>query len=501
MASKKLSFFLGAAVDLMGIPVTMFLSFVMVPLYLRHIEAAEFGYWSATLEATQFASLLWISFDYFLIQSVSGKIDQPEELSQDLSESVVVVLIWASLSVLLVALVVWVHPQLLEQIGFQAFSGLISLMALWAVLRSLRHLLTSCLIGQNRMPLVNGIGLLGTALFQVLPYVYLQFGWGLLSFGLGYLSAFVLLLSLEASQVGGFFLAHFKPQLVRLSGVKSLLGFSFQTFTSKFSQHAYTYINIFVIAQLLGAAAIAVYVLSLKLTNFSKFIVPRISAIGFPSYARLLAEGNLERMGEVLLKLYRFSLRFGLLLSGSIFFLNGVFVAHWVGAEQYAGFTFTLLAAAFCFKESLVAIFYQTVFATREITWANRVIVFEALLNLGLAYVMGQYWGVTGVLAATLISTGLASTSYLVFKSLQLAGLRLSDLITTSPAVLLKSLPSLAALYGGAWLLELQFDWWLLIATVALAGLLNLLFFEARLAFELRHLGPKEILKEMIERS
>lgn len=501
MAQKKLSFLFGAAIDLLGIPVTMLLSFIMVPLYLNHITTADFGYWSTTLEMAQFASLLWISVDYYLIQTVSGKADDPEALKRGVSEAALVVLGWVSLCFLGLGALLVVFPEWLESVQFNLFAGLLGLVALWAVLRSMRHLLTSCLIGQNRMPLVNALAILGTTGFQVLPWVYMQFGFGILSFGFGYLSTFAVLMLVELWVIGPFVFSHFSLGALSPGGLAQLFRFSFQSFTSKLSQHLYTYVNVFAIAQLMGAASVAVYVFSLKLANFSKFIVPRIVAIGYPSYARLLAEGNQERMSQVLLKLFRFSLRSGLFLAATILLLNGIFVNHWVGPGQYAGPVFTLLAALFCLRESLVAAFYQVVYATQEIRWANRVIVFEALLSLILAFTFGKIWGITGVLGATLLSTGTASAVYLFYKGLKLAGLPAARLLASAAPVLLKSLPSLGLLYFGARWLEQGFSWLGLVGVVALSGTVNLLFFEARLLFELRHLKLKEMLLEIIERS
>lgn len=501
MAQKKLSFLLGAAVDLLGIPVTMLLSFVMVPLYLNHITSADYGYWTTALEMAQFVSLLWISVDYFLIQTVSGKAEDRRAQQAGVTEAVLVSLGWVSVSFLVLGGLLLLNQDWLGRVRFETFGALLGLVVAWAVLRSLRHLLTASLIGQNRMPLVNAVALLGTSGFQVLPWVYMQFGFGVLSFGLGYLSTFLVLMLIEAKAVGGFVASRFSLGALRPGGLAQLFRFSFQSFTSKLSQHLYTYVNVFVIAQLMGAASVAVYVFSLKLTNFSKFIVPRIVAIGYPSYARLLAEGNQERMGEVLLKLFRFSLRVGLFLAGTIFLLNGVFVRNWVGPEQYAGLTFSALAALFCLRESLSAAFYQVVYATQEITWANRLILTEAALSLAAAFWLGSKFGVTGVLGATLATTGTASAVYLVLKGLSLAGLNPGHLLASALPVGLKSLPALGLLYLGSVWLEQGFSWLGLIGAVGLAGLVNLLFFEARLLFELRHLSPKELILEMLERS
>ncbi|MDX2469049.1 MAG: hypothetical protein QNL04_00570 [SAR324 cluster bacterium] len=501
MANQKKSFFFGVIVDLLGMPVTSLLGFVMVPVYLNYITVDEFGYWTTILEMANFAGLFWSSMEFYLIQQVSGNLSNREVQEKAIANASATISIWVTLTLGLLFLGALAFPNYLETIRFAHFSGLISLVTIWAVLKSYRHLLSCIVIGQNRMALANSFTLMTMIGFLILPWVYLKIGFGLLSFGYGYLSTFAAVSSLEFFLVGGLFLKSLKPRYLSKISLKESLVFSFQTFTSKLSLQLYGNINILLVAWGLGTVQVVVYSLTLKLTNFSKTIVPRIVSSGYPSFSRLLAEGHQTRMEEVIGKIFRFSLRFGLLLSFVIFFLNEVFVTHWVGADKFAGSSFTLIAALFCLKESTTSIFYQTVFATKEIKRANQIIVLESVLNVILVIVFMKLWGVTGVLLATLLATGILSPVYLVYKSKKLTGIRIGCLLSSCNRVVFKSLPSMGILYYGQSLLEANFTWVGLFGWPAVAGLVNLMLFEGLLILDIRHLGPKEMIKEIIERS
>ena len=501
MANQQKSFFLGVVVDVLGMPITAVLSFVMVPVYLSYITVDQFGYWTTLLEIANFAGLFWASMELYLIQRVSGNLEAPEAQEKAVANAAATITTWVVLTISIAALSLFTIPGVIEKIRFTHFSGLISVVAMWAVLKSYRHLLSCIVIGQNRMALANSFSLLTTVGFLVLPWVYLKFGFGLLSFGFGHLTTFALVASLEFFLVGGLFFRSLKPKHLSLDSLKESLSFSFQTFTSKLSLHLYGNINVILVAWGLGTVQVVIYSLTIKLTNFTKTIVPRIVASGYPSFSRLLAEGEKARMDEVIGKLFRFSLRFGLLLSFVIYFLNEVFVAQWVGADKFAGHNFTLLAAMFCLKESSTSIFYQTVFATKDIKRANQIIVFESLVNIGLVIVFMKFWGVTGVLFATLLATGILSPVYLVYKTYKLTGINIYKLLCSSFKVLIKSLPSMAVLYYGQRLLEVNFSWIALLFWPAAAGLVNVVLFEGLLILDLRHLKPKEMIKEIIERS
>ena len=482
-------------------PITLLLSFVMVPIYLSYISVDQYGYWMTCLEMANFAGLFWSSFELYLIQNVSANLNDEELQKKTLSNAAATVSSWVVITLGLTAFTMLLFPSYLEKIRFAEFSGLLSLVLIWLVLKSHRHLLSCFMMGQNRMFLANLYYLITLCGFQVFPWLYLKAGFGLLAFGYGYLTSFALVLVLELFSVGPLFFKGLSLRHLSQASLKEAAVFSIQTFTSKLSRHLYGYINILLIAWGLGTVQVVIYSLTLKLTNFAKFIVPRVVAVGYPSFSRLLAEGNQERMAVVLLKLFRFSLRFGLLFSLVILALNQIFITHWLGADKFAGVYFTMLAALFCLKESVVSVFYQTVFATKEIKRANQIIIAESLVNVALVLIFMRIWGITGVLLATLLATGFASPLYLVFKSLKLTSAQVSQLVGSISIVLIKSLPSYGLLYFAQGKLAADFSWINLFLWLALVGFMNLAFFEGLLVWKLKGLKPKEMIKEIIEQS
>ncbi len=501
MADQQKTFFLGIAVDMFGIPLNMVLGFVVVPLYLVYLTAEQYGRWTTIFEASAALVMTVTCFDLWVTRRISGRGGEEAKAKAAILEGAgVLVLFLILLSFILVGC--WFYqPQWLQEglrKGEFSFYGLI---ALWLILAVWAQLFTAILGGLNRMPLVNGIAVLSRFSYITLPLWFLSLGQGLLSFAWGYAITSFFVLLWQAFLVWPQGSRWFRLTLSGPLNWREAWSFSWQALFSRLGVHFYNYTNILFIAALLSTVQVAVYALSMKLTNFIRFIVPRMVAVGYPSFARLLAEDNQTRMTEVFLKLYRFSLRLGLGFAALVIFLNESFLRHWVGSEFYAGGWFSLFAGLICLKESVFVVFYQVFFASERVKGTQYIFLFEWLLHLILAYWWLTDYGLNGAVMAGFFSTGLVSLGYFFYKLQQIIPLSTWVLLRSAMQVLLKSLPSLGVLFFARLQLATQFNWFLFFAWLALAGVVNLVFFEALYLRELKGKKMKEVLRLLIDRS
>ena len=501
MADKQKTFFLGVVIEMASMPLNMLLSFIVVPIYLQYITTAEYGYWSTTLEMVGLGGLLLVSFDLWMVRGISGSQGRGDRIKLILLEGASCIALLTLLAGLALTGVWLLRPDLLERFQINREPILILAMIAWAILMTINQYFNSILMGQNRMPLSNSLVNLTKFGYMLIPVAFLWAGWQLSSFGFGYVIMTLVILVIQ--------LALLTPQVLKWSAyplpsalrLKETLNFALQNFLSKVGAHFYNYANILLIAHFYSSVQVAIYLLSLKLTNFTRFIVPRVINVGYPSYARLIAEGEKDRMTEVLLKLFRISLRLGLLFSAVIILLNEIFVVHWVGEHHYAGGWFSLLAGLICLKESVFPIFFQSFFASDQVQKTHRIFLAEWTLHLGLAIWLIPQYGITGALGAALFSTSLLSLFYFAFSITRMLEFSPLQLVKNGGIILLKSLPTLGVLALTRWQQAQSFNWFYFFLWLALAGLVNLISFEGNHWRELKGLKPKEMIQMIIDRT
>jgi len=93
------------------------------------------------------------------------------------------------------------------------------------------------------------------------------------------------------------------------------------------------YLDLFLIAYLLGPTAVAAYVAVVKLPEFAAMLLGRISEITIPYLARIDAAGDLPRLREGYLTMGRFQNLLGIIAGITFAFLGQDIVRLWIGNE------------------------------------------------------------------------------------------------------------------------------------------------------------------------
>lgn len=222
------------------------------------------------------------------------------------------------------------------------------------------------------------------------------------------------------------------PSLVvsprRFSGarLRSLLTFSVQSFVFTVSEKLIGYTDHFVISHALGTGAVAVYDLPLRLTDYARDGVDRVSAALLPAAADAVARGDAASLAP----LWRLGSKVvvGLVAPAAlVLFVWGRHVlAAWVGpAVADAGAPalrwLSLALVAQVAGRALARPLYE---ALGELACPARVVLAEGVLNLALSVALVRAYGVAGVAFATFLPaalTGFVVMPWLVCRRLGLS--------------------------------------------------------------------------------
>ncbi len=501
MAGRKKSFIGGVIIDLIGLPLTMLLGIVIVPIYLQYITAQEYGFWCTLLDFLTVVSLLNSGNSFYLVQTmtaekVRGFNYAKEQISSLFASQLIIIL----LSALTIWGLYYVFPAFKN--SFQNLPGTRSVYKLAGtglLFGMLAAWFLAVIQGQNKMIRYKLITLVQKTSFQLLPILFLVLGYGLGSFSLSFfltrIFPFILLVLLT------FNYCRLRISLfsVTIESLKSIMSFCSRMFIGGSSYYVRNFTDTLIIASFSTTTNVTIYVLTMKLSNFLKFITARIIGVGYTGITELLVEKDYQKLQYVIQKLFRISLRIGLFTSASILVLNEVFVSNWVGSKMYGGIWLTIFASIICLKESIYPVFKNIVFSTKEIKTLSNILFLEAALNVILSLLFLPLFGITGVALATVLSSTVISPFYGFWKACKIAGLKLTSFNSSVIWVVLKSVPSIAVLYVGNILISESFSWILFFTVLVIAGFLNVVFFDA-VTF-IKNLGkpPKELLNKLID--
>jgi O-antigen/teichoic acid export membrane protein len=297
------------------------------------------------------------------------------------------------------------------------------------------------------------------------------------------------------------------PFLKKYLSIKSinrydLKDFSIFSLRSIFGGASYYVLNFtdtIIIANFISTTNVTVYVLTMKLCNFTRFIPARILGFAFPSIAQLVIERDFKKLHEITLKFFRLSLRIGFFSGTTILIFNKIFVQNWVGLDKYGGGFLSILFAILCFRESFFVIFFNIIYSTKDIKTITKINFIEAILNIILSIFFLQFWGITGVALGTILSSCIFSTLYGWHKSSKIIQLPILNFLPSINTVLIKSIPTVTVLLIGSQLFLNSFSWVRFVLILIFASITNMFCFEGITLIKYRKLSYKLLIFKIID--
>lgn len=177
--------------------------------------------------------------------------------------------------------------------------------------------------------------------------------------------------------------------------------------------------NLMLIGKLVSLETVTAFILTSKLYVIAYGIVQMIIKVASPQLIKISRLNNTYFLRTCLL-LLKFVIGFLLVTGTSIFLINESFLNWWIRGKFYLGNSINILLL-FIFFFNSINILLKAVLTSNMALKGNKVSSFiEGITNLMLSLLLGYYFGLPGILWATLIAAFFVSNLYLSYSSLNL---------------------------------------------------------------------------------
>ncbi|MFZ2448252.1 MAG: oligosaccharide flippase family protein [Syntrophobacteraceae bacterium] len=382
---------------------------VLLPLYLYYVGDRLYGLWLATGGVLAVLGCLDVGLASLLIQRISKSYAQndPDKVASYFVNGLIYYSVLMSALVLIASALSFFVPgmfnasleeaEILRECFILAALGL-ALSLLNNAVAGFQQALQRPLFMQFSTTICSIIGLGATV-------VMLYLGVGLRSIPLGFLARNIpLILS------NFIFDLHLLKQLraaIRFDFgvIREIRGLSLALFASKLGSSAAGQIEPALIAYFIRPELATSFVVTKKVTAIIDYCLNTIISSVFPGFAHLYGEGNKVRAAQVYMQIATMicclsAVAYSLYLAG-----NHAFIDLWVGNQQFAGQTVTLLIALGCFFATLLNFNFYFISATGDIKVPSLINAAESVFRLCLMAVLLNMVGIIGLPLAIIISS------------------------------------------------------------------------------------------------
>ncbi|WP_136514297.1 lipopolysaccharide biosynthesis protein [Geomonas edaphica] len=381
----------------------------LAPLVLAVAGQETFGAYAIIMQAVAYLALTDMGFSLALTRFLSQAFgyDDGKHFETVLTTSRTIVLFTNILfSILLLLLALWGQHwfSFSREIALQTKYAL-GILAIWTILRTPWQIFQTGLNASQNMSSANMIGIVGNV-FKLL------FSLGLLYFGMGLIG---LMLANIVSE-GVIILLCYRRFKSLYPNIKPYWGLPDRNLTREmfsFGKHA-LFINLawrlvsgtdnLVVGFLYGAAATSIYYTTQMPSVVGYLFVNRLVDNFGPAINELYSRKDVEKLKDLFLSVHRYTLLLGAPLFVGILLLNRHMIEVWVGSAQYAGDLMTFALAGFALLNVIGHVNMVFVIATGELSQLSRFAFYEGVANLGLSFLLGYYYGLSGVMLATFIA-------------------------------------------------------------------------------------------------
>jgi len=160
-----------------------------------------------------------------------------------------------------------------------------------------------------------------------------------------------------------------------------------------------------IIAAVMGAASVTIYVFTGKLAFLvAVFLVSIAPSVLFPGFSQLFELKDKEKLQVLYLKLTDLSVRLGVFSGISFLFINESFIKAWVGPENYGGAPLTICFVVWILFESFIRGITAIIYASGDLKGLTLVVWLEAIINITVTLLLINSLGLLGVVLGTVFS-------------------------------------------------------------------------------------------------
>jgi O-antigen/teichoic acid export membrane protein len=405
---------------------------LIVPLYLKYIPLELYGAWLATGNIVTWLTIVDPGLSDVLRQRVGQAYGAGHKhLLNDYLNSGALLSLVVSTVILLAGMTM--SPFIADLISFddRESANIVANAFLLAVTGSSLMILSFGFTSFNQGLLSSvGIGLIfvvATLTSLLIKIVLLVNGFGLYSIPAGVIIQGSILV---CGNIGYIALRYFKESIsfkISFKGFWNLAKLSSYNFLGRIGTVIPNHIDSFLVARFLGAEIAPILNLTQKGPTLSKMFVERPPMAMLPAITNAWGNGEYDKVRLHSARLFIIMIWvLGLIATGFIL-LNKYFVQLWVGSELYAGHQVNLLVCLTVLLSVVVSVTSNIFFALGKIKETSRTHFMQGLLTLIMLYTGVKFFGMTGLVAAQLMSLIIFSSWYFPYKTFQLINFAYSD--------------------------------------------------------------------------
>lgn len=399
--SRKLHFIKNVLWQWTEVGVSIFAALVLAPIIIRRLGDENYGLWSLTISLVEYSWLL-----DFGLRAATSRFTAHYSASGDRNKVNEVInssmLFSMALAPMIIGIVIlsapWIagrfnvqHPELFSMLIILAISS-------WA-LGTLGSSYSSALEGLQRFDYTSQTYILTTAARNLGVFVLLMLGYGVLQMAWLSFAVQVLLCFLNWMYLRKAFSDYrFSFTAASRGTLKELMGYGVHSFTASLGQRILNQSTPLLIGGILNAKAVGYFTAPSKLLDYSVEAISRIGMVSNPNAAEFVAKGKWEQLRNMSIDAARYSL--ALYLPATVFLAayGHELLSVWISPD-FAGKASGVLPALLVGAALATAAQYSSIsilFGIGKHRTYSRILLLEALLNVGLTIWVLPRYGIVG---------------------------------------------------------------------------------------------------------
>lgn len=456
---------------------TIVIGFFLMPYVVSVMGDQSYGTWLFINSMASYAGLLYFGFGDTISRYVAKYHAEGNDLriNQIVSLIFAIYLVMGGLALAVAITLSLLAPWTSHWVGEELFEIQLTIVVLGlnAATGMVGSVFGGVLMGVRRFDLERSVTVGSDLLRLTLIAVFLHQRWGLLTIASIYW--FITL----AENLACAWLAYRSLPKLRIARkyldpqvLKECSSFSAMAFLNAIAYQLTNATDSVVIGIMMGTDKIVPYYIALRLTQFLKQPIDKISQICMPTAGALSAVTERHRLQRFLLK----AVGTVLLLVGGVFigawFFGGDVIRNWMGGEYSTSHHILVILLAAQLVALPCSVMRSFLFGMGDVRFPAILYLTEALCNLTLSITLCSFWGLTGVAWGTFVPVLCIELGVLVPVALGRMGLKPQRFFME--AIVPQLLP-LAALFGYCvWVSAQEWShqgWPMLIGVTACGGL------------------------------
>lgn len=419
---------------------TIAVGFFLMPYVVKVLGTHQYGAWVFINSLAAYSGLLYFGFGETISRYVStySAEQKVHEINQISSLVFVVYSIMGCVAMSIAGGLAWFAPQLTSWEGAQLLEVrlVILVLGLNATIGMIGSVFGGILMGSRRFDLERAVSLASDIVRLVLIVGFLQREWGLLTIALIYCG---ITLAEQLTYVVMVFRIvpglRIDPRLVNWSVLKECSQFSTMAFVNAIAAQLIYATDTIVIGRILGTDAIVPYYIGLRLTQFIRQPIEKISQISMPTAGSLSGEQDRRRLHRFVIKAFGVSALLATSAMLGAFYFGGHVIRVWMGEGFEASHQILIILLGAQLIALPMGVLRAALFGTGNVRTPAIIYFIEAIANLILSILFCQQFGTIGVAYGTLLPILIFEVGWLLPYACRKLGLAFSRLMIEGLAI------------------------------------------------------------------